>query len=261
MDMDAGETTWSSEEATDRALRDRLAGLDPQRHGVPTLEPTSLEAAMKTIISTDVQGESPDGATERDATRRRGAGWGRRGAALLVAAAGIAGALTVGNALRDGDGVTGATGTRTSATGAATPGAADPGSSTPPAGSGTGVTPPGSGVVAAPLLLALPTEAAARCKAPSVETLASADRAFLATVESVDSEVLFRIDKWFKGDKGEVTATLPTPSAQDAARLVVPDLTVGTSYLVATFDGRIGLCGLTEPVTPDLQRLYEGAFR
>lgn len=256
--MDAAQANWSeSGGSTDHDLRQRLAGIDPHRDSVPILEPTSLEATMNTIIRTGTRGETPEVEANRAATPRRRAAWGRRGAALLVAAAGVAGALTLGNALRGSD-ATVAQGTPPSASGAATSGATGSG---PSVASGSGATPLGPGVVAAPLVIALPTEPAARCKAPSVESLASADHAFLGTVESVDSEVRFRIDRWFKGDNGEITATMPTPSAQDAARLVVPTLTVGTRYLVATFDGRLALCGLSNPVTPDLQRLYVGAFR
>ena len=100
--------------------------------------------------------------------------------------------------------------------------------------------------------------AAAKCRVPSPEMVASQEVAFEATVLSVrDGVVTLDPSKFFAGPETD-RVTVDQPDLGMSERPV--DFQVGEDYLVAATEGSVSICGLSGPATDDLRALYEAAF-
>jgi hypothetical protein len=114
-----------------------------------------------------------------------------------------------------------------------------------------------------PVVVALeaPTTLPARCAVPSPEILGSAEIAFAGTVTAVDGDtVTLTPTESYTGvsaDEVEVFGMGPDVRALG----VQPEFVVGGTYLVSATDGQMSVCGLSGEVSPELENLYELAFR
>jgi hypothetical protein len=123
------------------------------------------------------------------------------------------------------------------------------------AGPGTSVDDP---VV---LTLEAPTTVPAKCAVPTPELLAGAEVAFAGTVTAIDGDVVtFSPTETYAGesaDEIEIVGMGPEIRALTGQ----PEFVVGGTYLVSATDGQMFACGFSGEASPELQNLYDLAFR
>jgi len=74
-----------------------------------------------------------------------------------------------------------------------------------------------------------------------------------------ESEVRLEVSRWYRGgDAG--TVVLRNAPEQQQALVGATDFAVGEDYLVSASDGSVSVCGLTGPVSPELQAAYDEAY-
>jgi hypothetical protein len=211
----------------DPQLRALLAQSDPARSLTPA-DPTGLARLLEDTMSNDLDTRTdlPQQSTE---LRRRGP------LAWLVAAAAVAGIAGGGYAavssMQDNGGVQQA------------------GPSTSPVDEPVVVT------------LEAPTTLPAKCAVPTPEMLGNAEVAFAGTVTAIDGNtVTLAPTETYAGqsaDEIEVVGLRPD------VRLLggQPEFVVGGTYLVSATGGQVSACGFSGEASPELQSLYDLAFR
>jgi hypothetical protein len=223
----------------DDALRALLAGIDPARPGGPAFaaDPTPddvRERVMAITRNDDTTDDLPDPNGHRHRPM-----WGRwvvaAAAAVVLVAAGITGALTLG--------------------------ADDTATTTPP----TAIAP--TAIAPSALALTLPSDDGTvmqSCIAFDVRFLADMPVAFAGTVTSVtDEEVTLDVGRWYQGSTAQQRAdvvTLSVPGPTLSISLDGVEFAEGESYLVTANDGTVNGCGFSGPATPELEAAYAEAF-
>jgi len=104
------------------------------------------------------------------------------------------------------------------------------------------------------------SDAAAMCMAVTPDTLARNANAFKGTVTSISGdEVTLRVDEVYRGEVGStVVLRQDAPTAVDfSATQYEP----GTAYLVSFNEGYVAYCGQSGADSPELEALYEAAYR
>lgn len=119
---------------------------------------------------------------------------------------------------------------------------------------------PGTGTVAAPLVLSLgEDDSLASCMMFDVAVLAQMPVAFEGTVTGVDGErITMAVDHWFKGGDS-ATVELTAPSGLGALIGGI-DFAAGSQYLVTATEGSVNYCGYTGPSTPEYRAAFVEAF-
>ena len=109
--------------------------------------------------------------------------------------------------------------------------------------------------------LALPTVVPAKCAVPTAEGIAAAEVAFAGTVTAVNGNVVtLTPTETYAGEAAtevEVVGMRPDLRALGGQ----PVFEVGGTYLVSATDGQVSACGFSGAATPQLQQLYNVAFR
>ena len=83
--------------------------------------------------------------------------------------------------------------------------------------------------------------------------------AFAGTAAVVDGErVVLDVTRWYTGGVAQ-QVELTAPSGMEALTGGIP-FEVGGEYLISAFGGVVNYCGLSGPVTPELQAIYDSAF-
>lgn len=215
--------TTPSEDAADVAdavLRDRLRLADPLSGRDPRLDPASLEAVVSELTRTPLDPPSQELGITPTPHRRR---W------LVPAIAGVAAASVAALAL---SGVFG------------------------------GDQPPAAPTAQPGLVLAVEATdpAMSMCMQLSPELLAPAQYAFDGVVTRIDGSTATLIpSRWYRGERpGTVEVTVP-PEV-DTALVGAPRFEEGGRYLVAGGDGHLGLCGMSDAWSPELEATYRAAF-
>lgn len=100
--------------------------------------------------------------------------------------------------------------------------------------------------------------AAGKCRVPTAELVGAQPLAFTGTVSGIaDGLVTLRTTRFFAG----AVTDLVTITEPDLTSSEMPvDFVVGKTYLVGATDGQVSICGLSGPVTGELQALYDQAF-
>jgi len=207
----------------DDDLRARLRAADPAAD-LPAADPTETDRLLQRVVDADLR--------ETGTRRRSPLTWLVAAAAAVIIAVGAVLWLTqTGDDGTDGGLL------------------ADPGRSSSPADTGTSA-------------LTVGAAGAGRCIMPTPELLAGEPIAFSGTVEGVtDGVVTIRTADVFAGDVAdEVTVKGAVAPDTGGAPEGDPEFVPGQDYLVAAADGRVIGCGMSGPVTPELQRLYQQAF-
>lgn len=103
----------------------------------------------------------------------------------------------------------------------------------------------------------------ARCAVPTPEMLAGAEVAFAGTVTAVDgSTVTLTPTETYAGQAADEVELVGLLSGVRGPELVgIPQFEVGSTYLVSGTDGQVSACGFSGPVSPELEQLYDSAFR
>lgn len=88
----------------------------------------------------------------------------------------------------------------------------------------------------------------------------ASELAFSGTVTALDgTTATIEVDHWYAGgDADQVVVTGPT--ADNTALLGGVPLEDGSRYLISAGDGEVRSCGLSGPVSPELEALYDAAF-
>jgi hypothetical protein len=212
----------------DPQLRALLGQADPARSLTPA-DPQGLARLLEDTMSHDLdtRADLPQQSTE---LRRRGP------LAWLVAAAAVAviagGGFAAVSSMRGNDTVD----------------QAGPSSSAP-------VDEP------AVLTLDAPPAIEAKCAVPTPELLASSEIAFAGTVTAISGDVVtLTPTETYTGETAEEIEVVGM--GPDVRALVGQvDFQVGGTYLVSATDGQVSVCGFSGEVTPQLQQLYDLAFR
>lgn len=113
-----------------------------------------------------------------------------------------------------------------------------------------------------PLALTVPTEdMMAMCIEVTPDSLRDASQvAFEGTVTELDGQTAtMAVDRWFAGEEAEVV-TVTGATENETALLGGVVLESGGQYLISAGDGEVRSCGLSGPVSPELEALYEAAF-
>jgi hypothetical protein len=109
--------------------------------------------------------------------------------------------------------------------------------------------------------LEAPAPIEAKCAVPTPELLASSEVAFAGTVTAIDGDVVtLAPTETYAGqsaDEVEVVGLHPDIRALGGQ----PEFVVGGTYLVSATDGQMSACGFSGEASPQLQNLYELAFR
>jgi hypothetical protein len=111
-----------------------------------------------------------------------------------------------------------------------------------------------------PINLTLPAgDVTAMCLPVDAAILADTQLAFAGTVTSVgDGTVTLDVDHWYHGgDAG--TVQIATPDDFTVA-LDGVDFAEGGRYLITATGGQVLGCGMSGPVSPELEQLYQQAF-
>ena len=105
------------------------------------------------------------------------------------------------------------------------------------------------------------TAVPARCAVPTPESLGSAEVAFAGTVTAIDGDVVtLSPTETFAGESAaEVEVVGLRPDLRDLG--AQPEFVVGGTYLVSATDGQVSACGFSGEATPQLEQLYDLAFR
>jgi hypothetical protein len=109
--------------------------------------------------------------------------------------------------------------------------------------------------------LEAPTSVPAKCAVPTPELLASSEVAFAGTVTAIDGDVvtLAPTETYAGQSADEVEVVGMHPDVR--ALIGQPEFVVGGTYLVSATDGQMSACGFSGEASPQLQNLYELAFR
>ncbi|MBZ5738637.1 hypothetical protein [Nocardioides mangrovi] len=110
--------------------------------------------------------------------------------------------------------------------------------------------------------LAVPSASAAdgRCMVPDAEVLRGLPVAFDGTVTAVtDQMVTLDVTHWYAGTETDL-ARVVAPAEELSQLLVSVDFRAGQRYLVAAQGGKVAVCGLSGPYSPQLAVLYDEAF-
>ena len=122
---------------------------------------------------------------------------------------------------------------------------------------------PGSSQVDEPVVVTLdaPDVLPARCAVPTPELLGSAEVAFAGTVTAIDGDVVtLTPTETYAGEPAdEIEVVGMHPDIRALAGQV--EFEVGGTYLVSATDGQVSACGFSGEMSPELQTLYEIAFR
>jgi hypothetical protein len=122
---------------------------------------------------------------------------------------------------------------------------------------------PSTASVDEPVVLTLeaPTTVPAKCAVPTPELLAGAEVAFAGTVTAIDGDVvtLSPTETYAGASADEIELVGLSPEIR--ALTGQPDFVVGGSYLVSATDGQMFACGFSGEASPELQSLYDLAFR
>jgi len=111
------------------------------------------------------------------------------------------------------------------------------------------------------LTLEAPTSLAAKCAVPTPELLAGAEVAFAGTVTAIDGDVVtFSPTETYAGESAEEIEIVGM-SPDIRALTGQPEFVVGGTYLVSATDGQMSACGFSGEASPELQNLYDLAFR
>ena len=117
--------------------------------------------------------------------------------------------------------------------------------------------------VAEPVVMTLqaPSAVSGRCAVPTPELLGDAEVAFAGTVTSVEGDVVtLTPTETFAGesaDEIEVVGMGPDTRALGGQ----PEFEVGGTYLVSATGGQVSACGFSGAASPQLEQLYDLAFR
>ena len=120
-----------------------------------------------------------------------------------------------------------------------------------------------AGPDAEPVVVTLeaPTAVAAKCAVPTPALLATAEVAFAGTVTAINGDtVTITPSETYAGqsaDQIEVVGLRPDLRALGGQ----PDFQVGGTYLVSATGGQVSACGFSGETSPELQSLYDLAFR
>ena len=208
----------------DPQLRALLGQSDPAR-SLPPADPTGLARLLEDTMSTDLETR-----VDQPVRQRNPLTW--LAAAAAVAVIGGGGAFTAMSMSDDNDPVQQA-----------------------------GPAPTSEPVVIT--LDAAGTGDAARCAVPTPEMLSNAEVAFAGTVTAVDgSTVTLTPTETYTGqaaDEVELVGLLPGVRGPELTG--IPSFEVGSTYLVSGTDGQVSACGFSGPVSPQLEQLYDVAFR
>ncbi|SFC89200.1 hypothetical protein SAMN04487968_11395 [Nocardioides terrae] len=208
---------------SDDDLRARLRAADPAA-GLSPADPVEVDRLLQRVVDADLR--------ETGTRRRSPLTWLVAAAAVVVLAAGAALWLTQTG---DGDNDGGLL--------------ADPAQSSSPAETGTSE-------------LTVGAAGAGRCIMPTPELLAGQPIAFSGTVEGVtDGVVTIRTKTVFKGEVADEVAVKGAVAPDTGgAPEGDPEFVPGQDYLVAAADGKVLGCGMSGPVSGQLQQLYQQAF-
>jgi len=109
--------------------------------------------------------------------------------------------------------------------------------------------------------LQAPTTLGAKCAVPTPAMLAGAEVAFAGTVTAIDGDtVTLTPSETYAGesaDEIEVVGLRPDLRSLGGQ----PDFQVGGTYLVSATGGQVSACGFSGEASPELQSLYDLAFR
>jgi hypothetical protein len=111
------------------------------------------------------------------------------------------------------------------------------------------------------ITLQAPTSLPARCLVPTPELLAGAETAFAGTVTAIDGDVVTLEPT--ETYAGETADEIEVVGLRPDIRVLAgqPEFVVGGTYLVSATDGQVSACGFSGEATPELQGLYDLAFR
>lgn len=211
----------------DPQLRALLAQSDPAR-SLPPADPHGLARLLEDTVSNDldIRTDLPQQTTD---LRRRGP------LAWLVAAAAVAtiagGGYAAVSSMQDNGAVEQA---------------------------GPSTSPVDDPVV---VKLEAPATVPAKCAVPTPELLATSEIAFAGTVTAIDGDVvtLTPTEMYAGKPADEIEVVGMHPDLRALAGQV--EFVVGGTYLVSATDGLVSACGFSGEATPELQNLYELAFR
>jgi len=111
------------------------------------------------------------------------------------------------------------------------------------------------------MTLEAPSAVQGRCAVPTPELLGSAEVAFAGTVTAIDGDtVTLTPTETFAGESAEQIEVIGM-SPDLRALGGQPEFVVGGTYLVSATDGQVSACGFSGATTPQLEQLYDVAFR
>ena len=215
----------------DPQLRALLAQSDPAR-SLPPADPQGLARLLEDTVSNDLDTRTDLLEQTTDLRRRGPLAW-------LVAAAAVAaiagGGYATVSSMQDNGAVQHA------------------GPSTSPS-----TSPVDDPVV---VTLEAPATVPAKCAVPTPELLATSEIAFAGTVTAIDGDVvtLEPTETYAGQSAAEIEVVGMHPDLRALAGQV--EFEVGGTYLVSATDGQVSACGFSGEATPELQNLYELAFR
>lgn len=212
----------------DPRLRDFLERSDPARDLTPA-DPAGLARLLEDTMATDLR--TPTDLPQQDSgPRRRPLAW--LGAAAAVAA--IAGVGYAVSSTQDDPAVPQAGPSSSS-------GQADPETVT----------------------LQAPAAVSGKCAVPTPELLATSEMAFAGTVVAIDGDtVTLTPTETYAGETADEIEVVGLGMGQEVRSLVgAPEFVVGGTYLVSATGGQVAACGLSGEASPQLETLYDVAFR
>lgn len=122
---------------------------------------------------------------------------------------------------------------------------------------------PSTSPVDEPVVVTLqaPAPVATKCAVPTPELLGSAEIAFAGTVTAIDGDVvtLAPTETYAGGSADEIEVVGMHPDVR--ALTGQPEFVVGGTYLVSATGGQMSACGFSGTASPELQNLYDLAFR
>lgn len=107
-----------------------------------------------------------------------------------------------------------------------------------------------------------PTPVAAKCAVVTPELLAGAEIAFAGTVTSVEGDVVtLTPTETYAGQTADEIEVVGLSQDLRPALEGMLDFQVGSTYLVSATGGQVSACGFSGPVSPQLEQIYDAAFR
>ena len=109
--------------------------------------------------------------------------------------------------------------------------------------------------------LEAPAAVPAKCAVPTPELLGGAEIAFAGTVSAIDGDVVTLTPT--ETYTGETADEIKVVGMRPDLRALVGqvEFVVGGTYLVSATGGQVSVCGFSGEATPELQQLYDLAFR